>query len=201
MNISPLIQSRVRQLLGLTGGPSVEAIEAIQPVAIIAGYQESRQPQLESGDMIVRKFHARATQGATAVEYSKIGIRCGDQDSILWITDVFVHNPNPAAPYVVRVGITPNMTFLAYGTACFDDLRLPVVDIGSSPIAVGRGSSGTASVFLAPIEQSMGTWTNLHLSTDFILTSDKLYQLTVQNMLVNEPLFATFARIVFQRAP
>lgn len=189
MNISPIIQARVRQLLGLTGGPSIEAIEAVQPVAIIAGYPEGRQPQSESGDMIVRRFQGGMYKAPVALNNGSVSIRVTDPNTVLWIQRIFLTNTAGAA-MTFLYGRGPNVAAGAWGTLVYLDWRLPGVDLGTSlaelhsshqvgiPIPYGRVSIAVPimETVIVPVDitifsgASTGVYESLHVTAEAIST-------------------------------
>ena len=198
MNIDPVIQGRVRQLLGLRGAPSVDGIESVQPVVQIAGFPIDRQPQLESGDMIPRNFMASAICPAVAARYSCVQIRA-PVGSVLWVRQIIIGSAQTNTG--TFVGRTGPLTFGAFGDAHYNDARLPWMDLGFTELEVGYENAVALPGFFG----SAYHWgsTTLQFNIDYILAYNAaaLTGLTVARETVNLALHATFIGTTFPAQP
>lgn len=168
MNLNPVIQERIRQLLGLTGAPSIDVIEAIQPVAVIAGYTEGRQPQNESGDMLSRVWVGGASKSAVAGNYGFVAVRANHETTLLWIRRIIISNTSGAgATYVFGRGV--NATAGAWGTAGYTDDRLPAGDIGVSVAEIHSGHQAGQPVGYGKRQVTLPTGTTERIDVDYIL--------------------------------
>jgi hypothetical protein len=196
VNISPTIQARVRQILGLTGGPGIEAIEAIQPVVVIAGYPQDRQPQMESGDMIVREFTAEGEQAAVAGAYSQIQIRTLDPGSLVWIREITIANQSTS--FLLKIARSTNITALTYGTANWTDFRMPYNSI-AGPFEIANGATAVPSTVYGAQQITVPGTASVVFPVNFILQAGTLEGLEVRRGGVNAALIASFKGIVFTR--
>jgi hypothetical protein len=189
--------------MGLTGAPAVEAIEAVQPVAIIAGGIDGRLPATETGDMIPRDFIARHTQAAIAGEYSRIAIR-PDTGALLWIKSVWLQNGDAAASTIFRVGIATNPSIVAYGGAGWVDTRMPSLvgaGITPTPVSIGRVGGAALPTHTGYIDVPMGARTIYQLRQDWILVLPGLQSLVVTNMTANMECSVAFSGTCYTWPP
>ena len=178
----------------------METIQAVQPVAVIAGFPQDRQPQLESGDMIARRFTARAEALPTALNYTHGLIRAGAVNQILWITRIFICN-NSGGDQFFLVGRTANLTIGSFGSAVFNDFRLPGLDIVGQ-VQVGSAVQGTVPTILGGTPVSVLNRTTIQLPGDWVLKSDGAgadENLVVASRQISEAIVVGFEGVLFER--
>lgn len=202
-NVDFNLQQRVRRLLGLTGGPAIGVVEAVQPVSIISGWTEQRQPQLESGDMLVRTFVAEMSLAAVALKFAAIGIRVGaGTRALIWVRKVLICEPTAAAVFQVTNGrIATTLSHASNGTASYTDTRFPFNNLLEAPVSIGgltdAGPFGTQQGF---------RWVNGRAAETVVLDVDHVLtdlgagsgELVVINGTLNQGLRVSFEGIVFQ---
>lgn len=199
----PSIQERTRQLLGLVGGGPIEPIPAVQPVAIVAGFPAQRQPQLERGDMLVRRFlGCQLKAAAGAGQYSAVGVRPGSSTTVLHVTRLWITNATLSVLEHVW-GIGANITAGSYGTAAYLDTRLPGNDLGPVEVQIHDGNQATLPVGNAMWRGNIPASTTVEFDIDVVLTADLAggdRSLLVAPTSVNTALgYVTFEGVAYTR--
>lgn len=143
--VDPAIQSRVRQLLNLRGGPLINVAEFVQPVALISAWNEARNPVLEVGDQIPRRFVAEFSSPAVAAQFSYCSIRSAaavakEQRYILLVDKLHISSPAAGTVLQVAVGRRAAAAHASNGSASWCDTRLAFTALLESPIGIGGGS-------------------------------------------------------------
>lgn len=171
-NISPVLQQRVRQLLGLTGGLDIEPIEAIQPVVVVADYGEGRQPQNESGDTLVRKWYGQHGRTSLAGNYAIVAIRSLQAvEALTWIQRVWITNQHGGA-LRFAIGRMSNQTALTYGSAGYSDWRLPNNDLGATAFELISAHNPVFPTMYSRIDVCVPDATTVSVPVDFVLVGD-----------------------------
>jgi hypothetical protein len=132
--IASEVQDQARYLLGMRGGPAIEPFDGVQAVVELL---KIRQPQLELGPTIPRRFVAEDAVAAVVAEFAQVSIRTTD-DNVLLLVDEVIIDGEPGAVSAI-VGIAPNTELLhtQAGVARYEDMRLPGVSLVASPIDIG----------------------------------------------------------------
>lgn len=206
MLVDPVIQSRVRQLLGLRGGPAIVAEEAVMPVAVIAGYPQDRQPQLESGDMLVRRFSGLFSQAPVADQFATVGLRVAAADTLLWLTKIYLTG-NALASSLMYFGRTGPQVAATFGALGWHDMRLSGGNLDGLITLFALSAAATAVGFNARLPVWVRVAETVVVDVDFVLVDDPQQGLTnnincviVQNQSVGQSCLAGFEGIAFTRA-
>jgi hypothetical protein len=196
VNIGATIQSRVRQLLQLKGYAPIIGVESVQPVAVIAGFPQQRQPQLEKGDMLVRRFVASMIAPAVVAEYNQIQIRA-TVGTVLHITRVMIAFAGAAGS--AFIGRTANLTSLGAGNAHFVDSDLQFTDIGFTVCDLIRASAAANPTFYGRYTPFTVANAHILMDVDYVLryVPGNLTGLTVANTGTNGTLYASFEGVAF----
>jgi hypothetical protein len=208
-SIDLALQTRVRALLGLRGGPPIEAEEAILPVAVIAGYPILRQPQLETSDLIPRRFWVTYEEVvAGAGSHARIGVRSGDVRSIIWLTRMWAYSRDADGAVEARIGRSDTWAFATSGVTGFQDHRLGDLDLAPSPVdgganefAAGANATfhGNLQLLIPGRSTAQGAFLPLELQLDEILVTDGVAPdaFTVELVTVDRDLICSFEGYVF----
>jgi len=200
-SIDPIIQTAVRQLLGLRGGPPVEIIPAVQPVALVRGFSAERQPQLEIGDLLVRRWRAEHVIAAGGVgTFGVISVRVTDLNTVALVERAYFSNGG--ANLQVQVGRTGPQNHGSFGTARYVDHRLASSSLVASPIDIG-GSSTVAPVTPVGFLRLQTTTGLIEIKVQDVLCSADLsgdaqaQDFACVNVTANEEIRASFEGVVF----
>lgn len=209
MNVSADISGQARYLLGLSGGPLVEALESVQPVAIVAAaFGEGRAPQLERGDLIPRYFQCSILRAAVAGQYSWASLGCNSPNAIVLvdhITIATVVGSNLDGSFGLVTSAEFNQAGTGSHTGCYVDARYQHLNLVPDPLNL---TGNTNAAF--PGANGLGLrrfWlsaSSVTLDTRFVLTNSfskagnpsDVY-LLVTGAIVNVALYVTFEGRIF----
>ena len=203
MFLDPVVQARVRQILGLAGAPAVDAIEAVQPTALVSAARHPEQPQLEAGLGLVRSWSASITQAAVALEFGRASIRTTAASNLLWCTRIIITNDSVGnINYVYGRAANADYLHSAFGSAVFHDMRLSGGDIGGAELVeIGTDTDNVDPVtnMNGPIRLRLRPSETLIIPVDFVLISGTAECLGVGCRVLEEILTVTFEGIAFSR--
>jgi hypothetical protein len=209
--VDPTLQSRIRAIMGLRGGPPIEAEEAVLPVVVVGSWPADRQPNLETGAMIPRRFVAVVEEVvAGAGSHARAGIRAGDVGVILWIRRLWAYSRDAAAHVEAKIGRAAAWAPATGLTAAFTDTRMPTTSIYPSPVDGGANefAAGANATFRTYIQTMVmgGTGATSAPPTCFevdeILVTDGVSPdvFTVELVTVDRDLVVAFEGYVFDQA-
>lgn len=201
----PTTTSRVRALLGLRGGPLVEVEEAIMPVALVAGWPTLRQPQLETPDLIARRFLITVEEVvAVGGNHARVGIRSGDVRALLWLTRMWAYSRDAGGQVEAKWGRADTWAHGGNWVAGYQDFRLPDSNLWPSPIDAGTAETNTFATFHGNAQGMIDGGTTsavVHapILLDEVLVTDGVApdEFTVELITVDRDLIVTFEGYVF----
>jgi hypothetical protein len=142
MPLDPVLQARIRQIMSTRGGPLAEGDTTLIPVAVIAGYPLTRQPQLEAGEGLVRSWVASHTVNPAAGERAHIFVRPATTNTLLWVYRLAISiDPAETGRHSFRFGRQAAAVIAdSVGVVGWEDMRLgetvdPPVTIAGDSIA------------------------------------------------------------------
>lgn len=155
--------------MGLTGAPAIEAIEAVQPVVSLATFVEERQPQRESGDMIVRAWQGGVTRAASPGNHSAIGVRSATVREIILVKRITITN-NTGATQAFAIGRGPSQTAQSWGTAIYTDMRLGSGDLAASLFELHTATPAALPITYGRRLVAIATGLSVVFNVEYIVT-------------------------------
>lgn len=199
--VDPSIQSRLRQLLNLRGGPLVSVADFVQPVAVLSAWSEFRNPTLEVGDQLPPQFTSEFSVAAVAGQNAEVSIRVPGGTGLLhWIKRAFITDLGGAGSFAMSITRTA-LSHGAFGTAAWMDGRLPSANLVASAVDIGGGATAAPQSQTGFLQlEAAAASTMIVVECDHVLVDPDLIgvnELIVLNRNVNRTTRVSFQGYVF----
>lgn len=129
--------------MGLTGGPIVTAVEAVQPtVTVASAFGQGRLPQWEKGDQIPRYYHTTFIVSAVAAQYNMARLSCSARTMVTIEWMEFAQPTNNDFEFgLFPLASIPAVTWTPV-TSAYEDARFRLADIYPAIVASSGATAG-----------------------------------------------------------
>lgn len=179
----------MRQIQGARGGPLVVGADFVQPVAVVGSSEgEYRNPALEFGEGISRRFVARATATSVVFQFGVVQLSCPDPFNLVHVRRVGISVDNTTCRILVgRTTLVSSSNINVAATGNFTDNRQPIIALGGEgPLLIGAGCTdgATAVGYLGAQELQCPINQTQYIEVDYVLTSQLTQQAGFNGALV-----------------